>query len=369
MTEENVSDFAGLIEEGVIINNGPDEEGLEMMVFGGWSCFRKLLYSIIAWLQEDGLTVRCDNTRDTADSFYVSMSDDLKQTLVESVTSYFGVKSSEMPVDLFEDYDESTGEVLLTLDQLVGGIVCGRSGYDRSEWYGFADEYDSCSECGKIVHIAPNSYFDIGRFAWIYDEVTCRECLERDPSSYLDYVLEKQSSDREPVPYMLDPSAVGYVKLAHPKHGEDVVRFQCGMHPGMNDDPKKQLAALRKAGVENVLFQMSPSQFYFEWDVWVDPSEEVDVTRVVKGWDEEEDEWVNGAATIVAEHVLSTCNAKCDVEPSEVAKKQLMAVAKLPPPSGDVIRYVEGQPDGSIIARDIPREQFIKYGTKLPEEG
>jgi hypothetical protein len=143
------------------------------------------------------------------------------------------------------------------------------------EW---SDEWTDCERCRKLVRNSPDCYGWTPAYCRFEDgELVCHECIEADPSDYLDYL---RGNHRHLMTIPIDLTQHGYVKL----QGE----FQHGMHHGMDADPLKIAKRLRANGVSNFIFtEEDTSQFYMQFGVWA-PAEEA------KQFKEMTDEEVNG---------------------------------------------------------------------------
>ncbi len=131
------------------------------------------------------------------------------------------------------------------------------------EW---SDEFMTCERCNKLVRNSPNCYDWTPAYCRFEGgEVVCHECIEADPSDYLDYL---RGQHRHLMTIPIDLTQYGYVKL----QGE----FQHGMHRGMDADPLKIAKALRLQGIDNFIFtEEDTSQFYMQFGVWA-PKEEAE---------------------------------------------------------------------------------------------
>jgi hypothetical protein len=171
--------------------------------------------------------------------------DDICETLARAVADE-GLDHKDM--DFYEPDDR------LRIDQIIEIIYGAEEGFD--------DSYECCDECGLWVYTQPTSYIDSGRFTrYPGGELMCRSCCEKDPARHLSDYLE---ADGE-MAFIVDPAAAGLVQV-------NDQAFQSGLHHGMADDPKAQRKLLHRAGIDRVVMVVEPSQFYVEWEVWVDPN-------------------------------------------------------------------------------------------------
>lgn len=144
---------------------------------------------------------------------------------------------------------------------------------------GFIDTYDYCCGCTKLVYTQPNSYCDAGRYIETDDGIMCRECVEKDADWYFEYYLE-QIEEGKLTGFILDlPEGFSFI-TEETQWGTERFKFQNGWHPGMDDNPTRQLESLRKFGIKQAIFDVEPSQFYVEWAVAV-RDEDVGLARAV----------------------------------------------------------------------------------------
>lgn len=131
--------------------------------------------------------------------------------------------------------------------------------FDSRTDEGFDDEYTTCSECRNVVRTSPDSYFWSPDYILTENGLVCRTCWESDADMVIDAYKDEQRS----VPESFDPTAHGWVKV-------NTETYQSGLHAGMNDDPVKVLATLHNRPHIETLLKAAPSQFYTEWDVYVE---------------------------------------------------------------------------------------------------
>jgi len=125
--------------------------------------------------------------------------------------------------------------------------------------YGFYEEYNETTCCGKIVRTSPDSYSWSPEFYILECELVCKDCLS----------FEKLITDIENNPSKCNQLfknekfvEYGYFKL----NDED---YENGLHQGQNDDPKKIFDELENE-YNSIVFSINEvSQFYIKFDVWV----------------------------------------------------------------------------------------------------
>lgn len=128
------------------------------------------------------------------------------------------------------------------------------------EW---SDEWACCDRCGKAVRTKPDSYSWQPSYASTDDGILCHECLEEDPT---DYLQSLEGDSRRCVTMDLDLEAHGYKLLA-----DD---FENGLFGGQADRPELIGDALREQGISRFLFRLDGTrQFDMSFSVWVHEDE------------------------------------------------------------------------------------------------
>lgn len=149
--------------------------------------------------------------------------------------------------------------------------------------YGHSDSWDVCDDCNKLVFTQPTSYCDAGRFIYIGGSLICHHCVTKDPRRYLDEYLEAVDTGDAHGRFPLDGNELGFFAVSD---RDGPIKFQNGLHHGMNDDFRK-LHKMAKAVCEEfnrerddlddvegdtspcvVLAETEPSQFYAEMTLW-----------------------------------------------------------------------------------------------------
>lgn len=154
---------------------------------------------------------------------------------------------------------------------------------------GFSDEYDMCCHCYKnIVRTSPDSYSWTAPLFIEAEGFVCSDCAD----NYNDYVLEEYRNEAKSIPEDFNPSDLGLVKVNNDS-------FQNGFHEGMADEPKPIIEALNKENID-VWFVVSPSQFYVDFDVYVE-------SKNLKK----------------ARKILSNTNVEAEVSPATLLKQAL----------------------------------------------
>jgi len=128
------------------------------------------------------------------------------------------------------------------------------------EW---SDEWVCCDQCGRAVRTKPDSYRWQASYASTDDGILCHECLEEDPT---DYLQSLEGTSERCVTMDLDLEAHGYKLVA-----DD---FENGLYGNQADRPELVAEALRKQGVDRFLFKLdSTGQFDLSFSVWVHEDE------------------------------------------------------------------------------------------------
>lgn len=188
------------------------------------------------------------------------------------------------------------------------------------------DEWAACDECGKLVRTSPDSYCWQRSFWLGPDALICHECLESDPTPYLEHL---EGNSRECLTIDLDLGQYGYRCLEK--------GFEYGLHYGQDADPLKIGKALKKMGVKRFLFNLdSTGQFDSEFSVWVHEDDWDKIT----GWDK--------------------ADKRCDVSPARMCEMALAdASAKMSALEGEGVRVAKCKPDGTADVKLVSPEDFI----------
>jgi len=131
----------------------------------------------------------------------------------------------------------------------------------------FADEVDTCSECGKVIYTIP-SYHGWKPDYWMseYGRV-CEQCTLENPEGYIEHLVNNPDSANT---FLSNEKLeeLGFIKL-------DEI-YENGFHQGMNDDPNKIFNKL-KDKYYDIIFNISEtSQFYVTFDVYVKQDRELE---------------------------------------------------------------------------------------------
>jgi len=130
-----------------------------------------------------------------------------------------------------------------------------------SDNFGFADEYTTCSECGRIIRTSPDGYGWKPDF-WLnldQGEITCSECLAECHEEYLDWLAERE----EPTECIVSEdtlSEYGFTRLLQGLAG--------GLHEEGTDNPTAIYEYLKDKRLE-IAFVVSSGQFTTGFDVYV----------------------------------------------------------------------------------------------------
>jgi hypothetical protein len=124
---------------------------------------------------------------------------------------------------------------------------------------GFSDEYDRCFNCGAILRTSPSSYCWVAPLFIECEGYACDDCVAK--GDFDDYVLEEYCNKNKCLPKAIPFGRLGIVKA-------NMEEYQNGMHSGMDDSPEPIIKALNAEGID-VWFDVMPSQFYCDFDVFV----------------------------------------------------------------------------------------------------
>lgn len=124
------------------------------------------------------------------------------------------------------------------------------------EW---SDEWYTCS-CGKCVRTTADSH-DWTPSYWMYEgEIECCECVENDPSGYIEHLEGNEES----------ALTMGFIDLSDHDYHRVNQDYETGWHYGQNDSPEKIAESLRDIGIERFIFEINESSmFYVTWSVWI----------------------------------------------------------------------------------------------------
>lgn len=192
------------------------------------------------------------------------------------------------------------------------------------EW---EDEWTACGSCGLLVRTQADSYGWQASYHITDGELTCRECL--DPAEHLESL---EGNDRAANTISnIDPADHGYV-LANDS-------YEAGWHPGQDASPAKIAAALREQGIERFVFNIDGvGQFDTRFSVYVHESEADRLDR--KGLEEADTDGPSRAAAM-----------------ERGLREASKAMGEL---KGDGVRYAKIGDDGSVEARVVSPEEFIR---------
>jgi len=195
-------------------------------------------------------------------------------------------------------------------------------------YLGFTDEYTLCDKCCGIIRTSPDSYHWVPNYVDTGWEYICEECVKSDPEILFDSVMNKLKS----LPDVgIDIEEHGWVKV-----NDD--SLQNGMHEGMADDPEEVLDAMQENGI-NIIFDVHPSQFYVEFDVYV-KEENLDKAKEI---------FYNTAYELPYEE-----------SPAYLMQKGLKeATIKMGELSDSKIKYASVNADGTADVKSVSAEDFI----------
>lgn len=152
--------------------------------------------------------------------------------------------------------------------------------------WGFHDEYDTCSQCGKVMRFSPDSYGwtpDYVDFSW--GDRTHVDCCD------VEDVLSDYNHKRKSLPDAIYHRAFQEDIIEKIESWEDEqgrihdIYFENGMHHGQNDDPGKIAKALKAGGVMDWWWDVQPSQFDVRFYVIVRKEDVEKATEILKDVD------------------------------------------------------------------------------------
>lgn len=127
----------------------------------------------------------------------------------------------------------------------------------------FADEYNSCSGCGKLIKTSPSYYGDLPEYLHTDCEILCSDCYTDDDviGLYLNDVNKAVNSRQ--------------LKKSLEKHGFICYRdnLESGFHPGQTDNPHKISQELEAEipGAEWIFCIDGAGQFDIRFSLWYRP--------------------------------------------------------------------------------------------------
>lgn len=220
--------------------------------------------------------------------------------------------------------------------------------------YGFADEYTTCSDCGRIIRTSPDCWGWSPDF-WLGDgEIICSECLPDCEDDYLEWLADQSG----PSGCILDEDTLL-------KHG-----FTCllqglrnGMHEGDTDNPTAILEYLRPS--YEVAFVVSPSQFTTGFDVYIRKPYGVHNDDTIEDLRVPEKTIAELRRCMVKSTYLSPYGNTdtlltefANLYTAKAMKAGLRAISSLPAQKEGTTRLVKVQQDG-IECLDITPSEFI----------
>jgi hypothetical protein len=185
----------------------------------------------------------------------------------------------------------------------------------EQEW---SDEWYTC-ECGKAIRTEPDSYGWVASYLLVDEcEIVCIECVKEDIEAYMHELVNRRVNGA----HYFDPSERGFIAVRpYIDHADDDTEqygtYQHGLHDGQADSPEGQLKILNDAGFD-VVFDLSSSQFYVEWVLWVRP-QDVDVDSDFEGYTPEDESEVQDQVR----EILARCG-ECKLSPSPAERMKAM---------------------------------------------
>lgn len=124
----------------------------------------------------------------------------------------------------------------------------------------FADEYNSCSGCGKLIKTSPSYYGDLPEYLYTDCEILCSDCYT--DGDVLDLYMndaDKALNSRQ-------------LKKSLEKHGFTCYRdnLESGYHPGQTDNPHKisQELEVEIPGANWIFCIDGTGQFDIRFSLW-----------------------------------------------------------------------------------------------------
>jgi hypothetical protein len=203
------------------------------------------------------------------------------------------------------------------------------------------DEYDECSECGKLARTSPDCYS--WEKAYIITDgglLICRNCIDAD-ELVKEYEGNKKMLTTE---LSIHPEDHGYRNLLEHEENTYSKVFQYGLHDGQNEKPEMMHTWLHTNMCNRFLFRVEDvSQFYISWSVWIHES---DFDRVHKLY--------LGSHNICREYP----------SPADKARDALRNAPHLPAVPGMVNITSINVADGTSTTRSISQQEFAERGMR-----
>ena len=128
----------------------------------------------------------------------------------------------------------------------------------------YYDEWTTCNDCGKAIRTNPDSYLWTASYHNFDGEISCIECILKDPLSYLNNIEGKYNFVN--TIKTLDPSKYGYEKINQKDYSNDFY--------GNSDSPLKLSKELEGKGIYRYLFSITGvGQFNINFSLYVHTDE------------------------------------------------------------------------------------------------
>lgn len=293
-----------------------------------------------------------DSLRSSVLYFYKDEANDVPEDLLLSLCQgrtrheFVGVITGTIK-SLMEEYELDPSDLAdklgVDLDELsiIDDVMC-----IHAVW---SDCTSECYGCGKALNTEPDSYGWKPAYVEIEDDgLYCIECMKSDPEAYFQSVINHEKDGT-----LLDPTDYGFVRVK----ADEYSSWAHGWHDGQNDSPSAQRALLNKHGFD-VIFEIFPSQFYIEWDLFVRPEGHAVLAEV-----EYSDEMKEFIVTHVRQ-LIADGDCKVYPTPAEQMKAALKEAsrqsAELRKESPDGVIHSTCCGDGTATTKVISREDFAK---------
>lgn len=217
-----------------------------------------------------------------------------------------------------------------------------------SEW---ADEWSVCTLCGNAIRTQPDSYCWKAAYVDLDGEFLCTDCIQDDPDSYLEQVVNELRDGTH-----VDLEEHGFIRVTR----DEYLRWGNGLYDHHDDNPRAQIELLNTAGFD-VAFELYPSQFTTQWDLFVRPAG-MDGCHGVHIDDDLADKVIEQIRELV-----SNCS-KCTMRPSPAeqmrralddASDKMAALRDDQHQHGGVL-VAQCKADGTAEVRRVTDEEFIR---------
>lgn len=240
---------------------------------------------------------------------------------------------------------DDQGRQIVSVDKTPSRVAnCLEKVGAELEW---SDEWETCTECGLLIRINPDSYGWTPNWVELDEGKVCESCL--DIEEYL-MSIEGCSTSVNTVAGEDDLNSYGYVKIKD---------WERGMHPGQDADPLRIGDYLIRMDVGRWLFHMeSKGQFDIRFALYIH-TEELDKGIKDPGYPSRAPrKGISAIAWLQKDYLNSSRTHGPSV--SAAMERGLREASRLTDQlKGDGIRYAKVTPEG-VTAKLVSPKDFIE---------